>query len=949
MVLVKAAFAWYFLCLLSNLVVAQRSLLHWKRDLENRLKLYETRRNEINQIIASSIVSQRRLPPSIADSGQRPTFVASNVHFTDLIVSDGSLRFEQQVAQQTVNVMLNKTAGYIGSKMSEVYEITSNLGNIRRNIVESRARFIYKGSPRLSNQPAPLYYNTTRISGLRVFSQVGHIHAVNSQRVEVSRINATDVNQVLAETYMENPSLSLEDPQGRLYFEGTKTFWNTTFLGQLRSGCCDRMRPLHTSRMMLRSKIQEVSAPILVRSASQPGPNRDPVVIRRLMSARLTSRRMLATPRPGSLLVSPISSSIMTHDVIKLNESINHPEIQKTIVFAGGVSVDSATLQTYGNKLTIYINGPNAPNGTAFTLNHDNYLLRHPSSSADYQQIAARGAQHIMGSVVFDGEVTFGSSVNPLESVNSVANFGSFLANDIVRIDRAGLIRGPVRFGATIGGYNYPSGAKVMQPSNEIIRVAQRLNVSLVNGMRWPQDLLVLPLNPLQVVHVSGRRLLSGNIVFNSHLTVRGRVAGMRIPEDVIPLHLDDRYDFGPNETALFFSDGIDTDHLSVLSGQFDDINLSDVHGNEQDLILRSMLATLPDGTHIIRAPLHVQNLHLIGSRANEGLLNGIRPQDIIELKIRDPTSPHHRESIINGRKTFLNEVEVTDCRFDNINDLYNWTHQLIRIDRPIAQTVSSRVAFVQPPSSALQYDSPVVRVNKMRVDYELENGNQASYARNWNFSPELYIINQALARNAANYTKDRYRVVQQVKLLPHVVQQRVGRVNGLELGDIIRLDEPFKFIDRYVLVGKVDVRGTIQADRIRSTYPLDNMDLNQFANYRVPLWSTSPSLAGGLTPIRLSSVVLAGENRASYLQSQLVNGLVFNEFVNSTMSLTRPQVVDRRLVFKAPTNFEAMVKTHSSFNGIKHFKDFAGRLQQARYTFEDGLQCNAVVLSATS
>lgn len=949
----KLALLCFLLGTLCNLVYAQRSLLHWKRDLEHRLRLYEDNRNQINQIIASSIISQTSSPASVIGA-PGPTFVASNVHFKDLIVTDGSLQFEQPVAQASVNVMRNKTGGYIGSKMSEVYEITSDLGNINRHIDRERGRFIYKGSRRAPNQPVPLYHNGTRILGRRIFRQIGHIHAVRSPDIYLKRVNASDVDRVLAETYMENPKMRLEDSQGRLYFEGTKTFWNTVFLGQLRSGCCDRMKPLHTNRMMIRSQHQEVLAPILVRSAPNAR-NSSSVIIKKLSAQRISSRNFMATPRPGDLSMSPITSSITPHDIIKLYDPIDRPEIQKTVVFEGGITVGRATLQSHDNKLVIHIAGPNQANTTVFSLDHSKYLLRHPSSSP---QISVPNVQRIEGSVILEGNVAFVSSITPVDSVNSVADFRGLLTNNIVRIDRPSVISGPIRLGQTSNGYNNPYGPKLppgtMLPSNEILRVAGQLNVKgVINGMRWPHDLIVLPLHPQQVLYIRGRRSLTGNVKFNSHLTVRGRVAGMKIPEEVIPLHSDDPYyDYGQNATALFFQDGIDVSSLQIVSGQFDEINLKDVQGNEQDLIMKSMLATKADRTKIIRAPLRVQNLHLFGSKMNEGLLNGIRPQDILELKM-SPQDQYYRELTIYGKKTFLNEVEVADCKFDNINDIYNWTNQLIRIDRPLAQTVYSRLAFVHPPTSLndsyqknLHQPTSTVRVDNLRVEYEMENGNQASYARNWNFSPELYIINQALARTAANYTRDRYRVAQQVRLLPRSNQQRPSRINGVELGDIITLDQPFKFNDRYVMVGKVDVRGTIQANRIRSNYPLDNLDLIQFAKYRVPLFGNKPARFG---PIKLNNVVLAGENRALHLQSQLINGLVFNEFVNSTMSLTRPQVIDSRLVFKAPTNFEAIVRTHSSLNGIKHFRDFAARLQQAKYVFEDGLQCNAVMIAGAA
>lgn len=140
-------------------------------------------------------------------------------------------------------------------------------------------------------------------------------------------------------------------------------------------------------------------------------------------------------------------------------------------------------------------------------------------------------------------------------------------------------------------------------------------------------------------------------------------------------------------------------------------------------------------------------------------------------------------------------------------------------------------------------------------------------------------------------------------------------------------------------MVGKVDV-DTVRAGRIQSNYPIDAMDLVQFDKYRIPI-------VGSRTPIRLNNLVLTSTNRVSFVRCQMLNGISFNEFVYSIMSLTRPQEILSNLVFGAPVNLEGMVRTESSLNGIKNFKQFAAHLKKAKYSFDNGLQCNSVMIKA--
>lgn len=223
--------------------------------------------------------------------------------------------------------------------------------------------------------------------------------------------------------------------------------------------------------------------------------------------------------------------------------------------------------------------------------------------------------------------------------------------------------------------------------------------------------------------------------------------------------------------------------------------------------------------------------------------------------------------------------------------------------------------------------------VNVSRLDVEfLPNNNPHNYNQNLKISPELYTLQLALTRGIANKTGGRYRVLDRVELVGS------SQINSVILDDIITLDRPFRFKDRFTMVGKVEVRNTLGADRITSNYPIDAMDIVQFDKYRVPI-------LGSRSPIKLNNLVLSSDNQANFVHCQLLNGVQLNEFVDSIMSLTRPQQVHCPIVFNAPTSLEGMVRTRSSVNGIKNFKSFARDLKGAQYSFENGLQCNSLVI----
>lgn len=526
--------------------------------------------------------------------------------------------------------------------------------------------------------------------------------------------------------------------------------------------------------------------------------------------------------------------------------------------------------------------------------------------------------------------------------VNGIPEFGQYINGNVVRLNENVTIRGSVYFTALPAVVNPPDRIANGVGDVPIMFVHSGLNVGRVNGLRIPEDLIFLPPSPLaykfgSVIRISGPKIFKGQVVMKDLVQVDGLINGIPMPYGVIPLHLNDfMSSVGPSN--LWFVDGIAANQMTVQSGQFDEISIRD--SDTQNIFMRSVFVPQADGSHFIRAPLRISNLRMFARRPDQGLLNGFRPQGLLEL-LQRPI-----DATIAGLKTFVGPVEADECVFHDLNSLSNWPNHLIRIDRPnLIQNVHTRLAFSQPlmiaelgnstsylASQLRQNMSSSIAVDHFRVEFHQDD--LANHMYNWNFSPEFYVMRQALIQLAAGTANGRYRVVDQVVL----INQNRSLVNGVSLNDIVLLTEPFRFAQGFVMVGKVSVASKLRADRITSNYPLDVMDLVQFSKLRIPTM-------GSRSPIRLTNLVLSTNNRAAFVQSRMINGISFTEFASSIWSLTRPQVVKANIVFKSPVSFEGMIRTGSSFNGIRDFREFTSRLKNARYTFEDGLQCNSVII----
>lgn len=911
-----------FFTIYQNLVHvhSQRSLLHWQRDLEYRLQSYENTRQNLDNLIQSSVISQ--ISQQNIPNGARVVSSGGSVRFSDLIIPNGALILESHVARPTLRLMVNKTDYYVNTKFSELRQIQYGLNTIRRQVNDPSRRFVYKGSP--NNQFTP-QVNFSRIPGTWIMKQFMYARLVESQQVELTLINNTNVNNVMRDVYMENPRMGARDPQSRLFFEGRKTFWRSVFERPLTSGCCDRLRPLHTSQMMTRSTRQTVEAPVLFHTNDIY--NKQPVLIRNLLTPQLNNRILavgLMSNRPddSGLITSSEENIIRLNDLINTKQS-NPTEIIKTIVFKEFLVIDEA--QVWANNIS------NRGFGIGFMshpsiyldLSYDNFLFK-------YSDGKNRRVQKVLKSVIIDGEAQFEKGVDA-SVVNRVPNFGQFVQERIVRTDRKSIIRGAVQFDALPLVLNRFGNYSRSIQSVQIMQVERDLIVNSVNGMRIPFDIVLFPLVPNAPIIIRGPRVFESPVLMRESVRVQRLINNIQMPDGVIPLHLND-FMGSVRGSHLWFVDGITTQHVTVQSGRFDEIPLKDVH-DPQSLIMQSVFVTQPDGSKIIRAPLQIKNLTLINNGPDSGLLNGFRPQDLLEFS---PVAQQPRETTLFSRKTFSAPIEVGECLFSEMNQLSNWTNHLIRIDIPnTVQTVHTKLMFINPPYlSAQMFPNHLssVQIDRLSIEF-YPNHNPQLYFNNLNISPEFYVLQQALIRTLANHTEGRYRVLDQVRML-----NPYNTINGVSLYDIVTLDEPFKFADRYVMVGKVELRGNLRANRITSNYPINVLDLEQFNKYRIPI-------VGSQAPIRLNHLVLSSNNQASYLQCRMLNGISFNVFANSIMSLTKPQIVESSLVFTNQVNLEGFVKTGSSVNSIKNFKQFAEKLKNAKYSFDDGLQCNSIVI----
>lgn len=936
-----------FVLALVQPILTQRNLLVFKQDLEYRLGSYLNQRRTIDDILTSSISpnqQQQQQQQQVYPGLTKIAHTGGRIRFTDLIITNGSLILDRHNARPTVRMLVNKTRDYVAAKMNELYQVRSQLDSVKHQI--DTHQYIYKGLP---NGPTLPVDNRKIIRGTRLFKQFIYGRAIQSQRIQVAQVNYTNVDHVINETYMANAKVGLLDPQSRLFFEGKKTFWHTTFTGHLRSGCCHRLKPFHTDKMMRKSKYQEILAPIMFHTNDMQ--HKSPIYIRNLTVPQMYNRILafgLINNRPDNngLIPSPPENFINMENLIHIR---GHPldiaPIPKRLIFKDVTLIDQARLYSPVNDRALSIGLANEP-GFLFDLNHHNYLLKFMNIRGRMQQPNATTIpmQFVAGTTIINSEAYFQDLIDA-NLVNRIPRFDLFIRNNVVRIDRPAMIRGPVQFSALPTIFTNAAGFAQPPRSVPIMMANKELKVGSVNGMRIPEDLVFLPpspyaLPPNQVIHVRGPREFVNRVNFE-HLHVYKKVNEMVLPQEAIPLHLND-FISSTGNSNLMFVDGIVGQHLTVHGGHFDNIQIRD--SDAQNIIMRSVFMLQPDGSHLVRAPLHINNLRLLAKSPNTGLLNNFRPQTLLELTKQPVDMP------LFGNKQFLGLVEADDCIFNQVNDIENWSNHLIRIDRPnLIQNVHTRLAFnqVMVPGANVSANQPLqlptpqaqpqllgsVDIARFRIEfYPDDSVNQPD---NWNISPEFYMMNQALIKALNNNTAGRYRVLDQVRLIDQRGQM-VGRVNGIDLNDIVTLDKPFRFSEGYVMVGKVVVDGNLRASRISSNYPLDVMDLVQFSQFRVPIM-------GSRAPIKLSSLVLGTNNRANFIQSNMLNGISFNEFVASIMSLTRPQVVESSLIFNMPVTFESFIRTGSSVNNIKNFKHLVGYLKNARYTFEDGLQCNSV------
>ena len=182
---------------------AQRSLHHWKHDLEQRIRLYKGRRHAIQNILASSIYPTRD-DLMLANQNARTTVKISsngNVRFSDLVIPTGSLKLGPHTVRSTVHILVNKTQAYVQAKSNELSHISNQLDTIRRQLDDPSRRYIYKG---VRGQPQPHYNITDVINGTRIFKQVQYAHLIEANNVTLPKINYTDVSRVIDETYMRN-------------------------------------------------------------------------------------------------------------------------------------------------------------------------------------------------------------------------------------------------------------------------------------------------------------------------------------------------------------------------------------------------------------------------------------------------------------------------------------------------------------------------------------------------------------------------------------------------------------------------------------------------------------------------------------------------------------------------------------------------------------------------
>lgn len=902
------------------------------------------------------IDSYNRLIKTLNNLVNKNHQITGTGYFNKLVVSQGSLILTRQVSPATHHVLDNKTRNYVSSKLTEVQRIQNVIDSIQRTLKDPNKAFVYKGNHQQKHPNSHLYQSQQHhlgpygnrqtngaivFSGKKLFNQFAYANSITSNRVDLKSINNSYVERVLDRAYMKHYQHSLFDSQKRLYFEGSKTISSSVFLNDLHSGCCGRLKPIHTDRLLTKSSNQTIPATVYLltphhqrhhRQAGLPPPTH--VSINTLNFDQLLERTLtlgLTKTRSGlkllKILPSPVSSNVQLADLIYIRQHQQHlqnsqalVQIPKSLLFTSIISVENLNLNfassnPYGFARILI--GPTS--GKFLALSPNDFLLQTPPSNPQTSSQSIVNLR-VSSASVFEADLV-------ASSLNEVGNFVQFVMNSLARIDRQTAINGPIQF---LSSHSHHDGQNLYGQPLAVVN-KQVIITRTLNALNLLQDLI-------QIKYPSNHLTIRGPLVFNNSrinmdfVTVTSHINGLSIPNDVVPLNLNDAIN-NLGSSNLVFLDGINVNQLTVRNRYFDKLHLSDAFEDAESFILRTSFIPTPDGKHIIKAKLIVVDLVLSASGSNRGSINGFRPNEIINFA-------NIRQESILGTRFFNDHIEAGDCHFQNLNNMNNWANHLIRTDRPkFVQTVHTNLVFSSGHqlSQSFTPGADTVTTNTFNVGF-LPNMNEANYMLNYNAYPELYTINQVLFK-ATNQEERRLRV-EHVRLLN---PRGKGLVNGIPTNLVQRLDQTNFVPGKAIFVGKVYITNDMQARYVTSSYPIEGLDLDQFDKYRIQFRSNGR--VNYENPVRVNNLVLTGLNLASTVRFSSLNELIFDQYINSVMSLTRPQFVRNPMIFLNTVNFFGHISSNSSLNNIDSTSFLGQKVRDTIYKFNEGLECQRVYL----
>lgn len=876
--------------------LAQRSYEHWRVDIDYRLATYRREHQLIRQLLDSAVH-----PINKTITVTRP------IIFNELIIKDGVV-----IDYGDAWKMVNSTRIHLNQFRHRVSELNNE---VARKLPDT-SRYIFKNR------------NMT-VRGTKRFVAPTWIQSIDvRQSIVLNRINTMDINPVIKRVFFESSPIARYDRQKRLYFEGTKVFDRSTFDNILRSGCCNRLYPMSVNKMMTTTHNQTLETPMVV--------SRAPSRISNLFTTLVHNAYLIDEPLINGVhqlrltpeIVNPLTKSNLIHtsSMNGITHRLNHDFIFKDDF------IINKLISTSGNVLEL--------------ANHygPSKLIsiepRHNLMNDNYRSLPN---QRISQPVVVIGSSRFMAGLDANQA-NGVGDFGSFVDRSIVRLDRPANISSRINFGSIISGVtgtNYYHN----RPS---VTIDNQLNVKNLNGLSIPNDLIfhqLLTSNTPFVVRQQKRFLQWP--MFNQIYAQR-RVSSLLLPNDVITVLNDDPVSTTNEHSNLLFFNGIKSVAITLSSDNrnFDRLDLDQSVDSAASLVTKSSFVNSLNGVRLLKSQLTVNELFLKGNDNRQGLLNGMRIDDLLT---RNEST--RLDSPILGRISFIGDVEVSECSFSTINHVTNWINSVVRLNR-YPQYVNTRLVFERDPS----YAFGMFNTENLIINDHAQPRHSPFFHESQEFMALLRVLSEHFKINGipVEQRMDSYRIGDRLIM----VNQSNSKINGIPLSNILTRNSNGRVSGKVTFVGRVDVRKDLQSNQVSTREAINGIDLVQFDMFRIHLRLVPQQYPNDPKLLKFNNLLLDNSRIRCDIEAKSINSVPLEQFFERILSVSRNQIIYGPKTFLGDVILHQAIQP-SLVNGFRladikrNAVKIAGHGQWESHfndiVFHDGLTVLSVIISNQS